>query len=162
VTITGTLTSISGTSPNLTLMVGTTTVHTTSETEVQTGENGDDRVKDDQGNGNSLSALAVGQSLRVVGKRNTDMSVNAESIDILSGAIGTVQMSGAISGLTGTCPALTFVINGTTIKTSTGTSFKGSMCSALKNGAKVSVKGTRTTPTGPIMATTVSTGEGDN
>jgi hypothetical protein len=160
VTITGTLTSISGTSPNLTLMVGTTTVHTTSQTEVES-QNGDDSVKDD-GSGNSLSALAVGQSLRVEGKRNTDMSVNAESIDILSGAIGTVQMSGSISGLAGTCPALTFVINGTTIKTSTTTSFKGGMCSALKNGTKVSVKGTRTTPTGPIMATTVSTGEGDN
>ena len=66
------------------------------------------------------------------------------------------ELSGAISGLTATtgCPAVTFVIGTTTVKTSTATDFKGVACTALANGAVVEVEGALQTD-GSILATKV-------
>jgi hypothetical protein len=138
------LKAMSGTKPNLTLTVGTTAVHTSSSTDVQR-----------RGDKQTLDTLAVGQTLHVVGTRKSDGSIDARLIEIVDDATGgAFEIQGAVGGLKGTCPGLTFGINGFSIATSASTSFQGGACSALKNGSKVTVDGTKNAD-GSVAATTV-------
>ncbi len=59
-----------------------------------------------------------------------------------------------MSGLTGTCPSLTFTVQQTTIKTNGSTEFKDGSCASVANGKRVEVEGTRQAD-GTIMATEV-------
>jgi hypothetical protein len=53
------------------------------------------------------------------------------------------EVKGAVAGKTGTCPAISFTIGSTSVTTSATTEFKGATCTALANGARVEVKGTK-------------------
>jgi len=140
----GTLTEIGGSVPNLTLRVGGTLVRTSAATEVK-------RRGDRQG----LEALRVGQSLHVVGDRRADGSLDARKIEIDDDAAGgEVEIEGALGGLSGTCPAVRFGVNGFQIVTNGATEFENGGCSALKNGDKVKVEGVRQA-NGTILATEV-------
>jgi len=142
--IQGTLKTKTGSAPNLTLMVDTTTVHTSSATDVQR-----------RGDSQTLDSLALGQTLHVVGTRKSDGSIDARLIEIVDDATGgAFEIQGSIGGLKGTCPALTFGINGYSIATSGSTAFQGGTCSALKNGSKVTVDGTKNAD-GSVAATSV-------
>lgn len=50
------------------------------------------------------------------------------------------ETGGTVSGLTGTCPALTFTLADRTVMTSRGTQFKDE-CSRIQNGSRVEVEG---------------------
>ena len=50
------------------------------------------------------------------------------------------ETGGTVSGLTGTCPALTFTLADRTVMTSRGTQFKDG-CSRIQNGSRVEVEG---------------------
>jgi hypothetical protein len=50
------------------------------------------------------------------------------------------ETGGTVSGLTGTCPALTFTLADRTVMTSRGTQFKDD-CSRIQNGSRVEVEG---------------------
>lgn len=66
------------------------------------------------------------------------------------------EISGVISGSTGTCPTVTFTVRSTKVTVNKDTSFPDKPCAdATKNGAKVEVKGTKQTD-GSILATRVS------
>jgi hypothetical protein len=139
----GTLVSISGSKPSLVLMVGSTTVRTSSATEVKR-----------RGDVQSLDTLKVGQTLHVVGDRQTDGSLNARKIEIDDDATGgEFEIEGSLGGLNGTCPSVRFSVNGFSIATSASTSFE-TACSSLKSGDKVNVKGTRLAD-GSVAATRV-------
>jgi uncharacterized protein DUF5666 len=140
----GTLNSIGGTKPALTLTVGTTTVRTSSGTEVKR-----------RGDVQTLDALKVGQSLHVIGDRQGDGSINARLIEIDDDAVGgEFEIEGALGGLRGTCPSVSFGVNGFSVTTSASTTFEGAACPELKSGNKVSVKGTRQAD-GSVAATRV-------
>lgn len=142
--IQGTLKTMLGSKPNLTLTVDTTTVHTSSSTDVQR-----------RGDTQTLDTLALGQTLHVVGTRMSDGSIDARLIEIVDDATGgAFEIQGSVGGLKGTCPSLTFAINGYSIATGSSTSFQGGTCSALKNGSKVTVDGTKNAD-GSVAATTV-------
>jgi hypothetical protein len=129
----GTLKSIAGSKPNFVLTVGSTTVHTSSTTEVKR-----------KGDVQTLDALKTGQALHVVGTRQSDGSLNARKIEIEDDEEGgEFEIEGSLGGLTGTCPAISFNVNGFRIVASTSTEFKDVSCSALKSGDRVEVKGTR-------------------
>ena len=51
------------------------------------------------------------------------------------------RVNGAVSALSGTCPALSFVVNNTNITTSSETRFDRGGCSAVANGVTVKVDG---------------------
>ncbi len=70
---------------------------------------------------------------------------------------GEVELEGVVSGLTGTCPVLTFTVKGTTVKTTTATKFEHS-CAAVRNTVKVQVKGVRQTD-GSVVASKVEADE---
>jgi hypothetical protein len=139
----GTLVSMSGSKPTLVLLVGSTTVHTSSATEVKR-----------RGDVQTLDTLKVGQTLHVVGDRQSDGSLNARKIEIDDDAEGgEFEIEGALGGLKGTCPSVQFAVNGFSISTSASTTFE-SACSSLKSGDKVNVKGTRLAD-GSVAATRV-------
>jgi hypothetical protein len=131
--IQGTLTAISGSAPSMTLTVGGTTVRTTAGTDVNR-----------RGDTQSLDTLRVGQTLHVVGERQADGSIDARHIRIEDDATGgEFEIEGSAGGVKGTCPALTFSVNGFDIRTSAATTFEGGTCATLKSGTKVNVKGLR-------------------
>jgi len=67
----------------------------------------------------------------------------------------TAELSGTVASLTGTCPAITFTLSTTKVTTTSATTFDHTTCSAITNGAKVEVEGTKQTD-GSITATKVS------
>ena len=128
--IEGALTSKSGAAPNLTLIVDGTTVRTSSSTEVQR-----------KGDRQELSVLVLGMTLHVVGDRQSDGSLNARKIQIKDDAVGSLfEIQGSMGGKQGTCPAISFGVNGYDILADGATVFTPA-CSTLKNGDKVTVKG---------------------
>ena len=54
---------------------------------------------------------------------------------------GEFEIAGALGGLQGTCPSVSFNVNGYRITTSGSTTFEGGACSTLKSGNQVEVKG---------------------
>lgn len=142
--IQGTLKSLSGTKPNLVLTVDTTTVKTTGSTEVKR-----------KGDVQTLDALVVGQSLHVEGQRQSDGSIVARLIEIDDDAPGgAFEIEGALGGLKGTCPSISFGVNGFQIATNSTTTFEGGTCASLKSGDTVQVEGTRNAD-GSVAATSV-------
>lgn len=65
---------------------------------------------------------------------------------------GEAEASGTISGITTGCPNITFSVGGSSVATSKSTEFKGAACTALKNGDRVKVEGTRQSSGGAILA----------
>jgi len=57
------------------------------------------------------------------------------------------ELEGTVSAITGACPALTFTVAGTTVKTTSATTFEDGPCTRIANGSRVEVKGTRGTDT---------------
>lgn len=140
----GALTAIGGTKPALTLTVGGTTVRTSSSTDVQR-----------RGDVQTLDALKVGQTLHVVGTRQSDGSIDARQIQIDDDQTGgEFEIEGSLGGLKGSCPALTFSVNGFSISTNSATVFEGATCAALKSGDKITVKGLKQAD-GSVLATRV-------
>ena len=127
----GKLMQIGGAFPSLQLLVGTTTVRTSSGTEVKR-----------RGDVQTLNGLKVGMDIHVIGVRQSDGSIDARRIEINDDeAGGEVEISGSAGGVSGTCPTLTFGINGYSIRTTASTTFDGITCAAMKSGTKVTVKG---------------------
>ena len=67
---------------------------------------------------------------------------------------GQVQVSGAIAGRSGACPSIAFSLGSTSVATNAATEFKDVTCSALANGTRVEVKGTRQS-NGAVLAARV-------
>jgi Domain of unknown function (DUF5666)/Putative binding domain, N-terminal len=65
-----------------------------------------------------------------------------------------ITLRGAVNGLTGTCPTVTFTVEGRTVSTSDSTNFKGGNCAKLENGETVSVRGLPTLE-GTVNATEI-------
>jgi hypothetical protein len=141
--IEGLLTSKTGAVPSLVLVVGGTTVRTSSSTDVQR-----------RGDNQDLSALALNMTLHVVGIRQSDGSIDARFIQIKDdGTGGVFEIEGPLGGLHGTCPSITFGVNGYSIFTDAATVFTPA-CSTFKSGNKVKVKGV-VQAGGSVKATTV-------
>ena len=140
----GTLTAIGGAKPVLTLTVGGTSVRTSAETIVKR-----------RGDVQTLDALKTGQTLHVIGVRQSNGSIDARRIDIDDDAPGgEFEIEGSLGGLKGSCPSLSFAVNGFSVLTNSSTVFEGGACSTLKSGDKVTVKGLRQAD-GSVIATRV-------
>lgn len=59
------------------------------------------------------------------------------------GGDASAEVKGAIAGLGGTCPNLSFTVGGTAVRTNGSTQFKDTTCGALRSGTSVEVKGAR-------------------
>ncbi len=142
--IQGVLTAIGGSNPSFVLTVAATTVRTSSSTTVKR-----------KGDFQTLDTLRIGQTLHVIGVRQSNGSIDARLIEIDDDATGgEFEIEGSLGGLKGICPALRFGVNGYSIITSGSTTFEGATCGALKDGDKVTVKGLKQAD-GSVAATTV-------
>lgn len=131
--IEGPLTALSGGPPNLVLTVNGTTVRTSGSTDVQR-----------RGDKQDLGTLRLGQTLHVIGVRRSDGSIDARLIQIKDDApSGEFSIDGSMGGLKGSCPNLTFKVNGYSIASNGSTSFPNAACDSFKNGDKVRVRGIR-------------------
>jgi hypothetical protein len=143
----GRLNAKTGTAPTLTLTIGTTIVKTSAATEVQR-----------RGDVQTLDALAIGQTVHGVGTRLTDGSLDARKLQIKDDETdGKFIIEGSMGGLKGTCPNLSFGVNGYSIFTTIDTTFGTGtgMCAELKSGTKVEVEGTHQAD-GSVKATKVT------
>jgi hypothetical protein len=142
--IEGLLATIGGAGASLNLLVGNTTVHTDASTRVQR-----------KGDTQDLDVLVVGMRLHVVGTRQPDGSILARKIQIKGDAVGSaVEIEGSLGGVKGTCPSLTFSVNGFEITTDGATSFSHA-CSTFKSGTKATVNGIMQAD-GSVKATSVT------
>jgi hypothetical protein len=64
------------------------------------------------------------------------------------------ELTGTVAGLSGTCPALTFMLGTTTVMTTASTKFEDVTCATLANGARVEVTGTKQS-SGTVVASAV-------
>ncbi len=142
--IEGSLTSITGSRPAVTLIVAGTTVRTDGSTVVQR-----------RGDTQDLSVLQIGMTIHVVGDRRSDGSIDARRLQIKDDAAGAAfEIEGSVGGLKGTCPSLSFGIDGFDVATSGATAFTPG-CGELRNGQRVRVRGT-TQPNGSVLAASVT------
>jgi hypothetical protein len=130
VTLTGTVSNFGGTWPTLTFTVQGTAVKTSSSTTCD-GTKG-------------CSLMANGDSVTVAGTTQSDGSVLASKITNATAPPAPVTLTGTVSGLGGTCPAVTLTVQSTTVKGTSATTFDGTKgCSSLANGDSVTVVGTK-------------------
>lgn len=142
--VAGKLTAVGGAKPALTLMVGGTTVTTTAATTVKR-----------RGDVQTLDQLKIGQTLHVVGTRQSGGGLTARLIEIDDDeAGGEFEIEGSAGGVKGTCPAVTFGVNGFDVATDGTTTYEGGTCASLRSGDKVKVTGTKQS-SGVVLAARV-------
>ena len=86
----------------------------------------------------SSSATNTTQSSPVPGRDNGNNNPNPAP-----NQPGRVELKGAIAGLNGQCPTISFSVSGSPVITSATTTFDDGACSVLKNGDQVEVEGVR-------------------
>ena len=105
----------------------------------------------------AFADLRIGDHIQVKGSRNGS-TVTASEIKVETEGEDDEDdnnngLSGAVSALSGTCPAVSFVVAGTRVVTSATTRFEDGSCSGLRNDVRVEVDGTRAGDT--LLATKV-------
>jgi len=109
----------------------------------------------------SFADLKVGDEVEVLGTRDST-GLKASRIEVKAARIGDLsEREGLVSGLTGTCPALTFSVGSTKVTTDGTTFFEDGTCADVKNGTEVEVKG-RPQTDGSILAALVELSDEDH
>ena len=134
VTIEGLVSGLAGSCPSETFTIGASSVATSSSTTYTAG---------------ACSTLANGVRVVVRGTRPTSGVIAASSI-----AIEPARADGALSNLSGTCPAVTFTVRAVTVTTTSATVFSGRTCAELANRVTVHAEGVKQ-PNASIVASRV-------
>ncbi|HEY8549229.1 MAG TPA: DUF5666 domain-containing protein [Vicinamibacterales bacterium] len=94
--------------------------------------------------------------------RSGSVTVEGQSITVeQQGALpGPQTLTGTVSGLSGSCPNLTFSVAGQTIRTNVLTGFPRNGCPRMSNGAEVEVRGLPQLD-GSLLATRVDVADDD-
>lgn len=104
------------------------------------------------------SALFVGVSVAAVALVSSCARTTADTTAASDAAFGAGTVSsplvGTVSALSGSCPAIAFVIERKPIRTDGGTSFGEKSCADVKNGARVEITGV-TQSDGVMLANSV-------
>ena len=135
-TITGTVSAMSGACPALTFKLEGKTIRTDASTGY-----GDGKCAD----------LKDGLKIGVQGAAQADGSILAKQVRVAPVLPVAVTVTGTVSGLSGTCPAVMFKVESKTVKTDASTSFGDKTCADVKNDAKVGAVGVVQTD-GSILA----------
>ena len=129
----GTISGLMGACPAITFSVGATLVSTDASTTFTDG---------------TCQQLANGGKAEVKGVKQPDGSIRATKIEVENAAPPAqppanpvAEREGIISGLTGVCPAVSFMIGTTKVSTDLTTQFSDGTCAQLANGKKAEVKG---------------------
>ena len=140
----GAISGLAGTCPSITFTLAGRTFRTNSSTEFK---------------GGACSAIANGDTVEAEGMLQTDGSVLAKKVEIEDDDddANEWEARGAISGLTGTCPAITFTLSGKTVRATSSTRFESITCSAIANGTALKVEGALQTD-GSVVAKKIRKG----
>jgi len=140
VKVEGIAAGLGGTCPNLSFMVGGDRVVTDANTEFK-------QV--------ACATLRNGARVEVEGSRRSDQALLAREVEQEAPPPGApapappapappgarIEIEGVITGLTGTCPNLSFSVGGRAVGTNSQTDFERITCAAIANGIEVEVKG---------------------
>jgi hypothetical protein len=138
----GTIAAHTGACPSFTFSIGTSTVTTNAATTF------DDGACSTLQNGVQVEVEGVRQAngvvlaSRVENKTADDDDDDDENDDDGDRHGGEARLEGALAGLGGACPSITFSVSGSSVSTSASTRF-GDACGSLKNGDRVEVRGVR-------------------
>lgn len=141
----GAIADLAGVCPSISFAISGSPVATNAATEFE---------------GGACSTLKNGDKVEVKGTRQSNGTVLASKIEKEDGdddkksAAGTVELKGALGGLSGTCPSISFIVSGSSVAANGSTKFEGGACSTLKNGDKVEVEGTRQS-NGTVLASKI-------
>jgi hypothetical protein len=123
----GVISKLGGSCPDLTFSVGGKKVVVNASTEYLAGS--------------SCGALANGATVEVEGpSQGSTLTALTVKIDDAGGAVE-VTVKGKVSAMKGTCPSLTFKVQGKSITTSGGTEFLKGTCAQVVNGTQVEAEG---------------------
>jgi hypothetical protein len=103
------------------------------------------------------SGVQNGRRVEVEGIRQANGELLAGKVETEEDEVNEIELKGAVSGVTGTCPSLRFVVNAVTVVTDSSTRFEDP-CSGVQNGRRVEVKGIRQA-NGEVLARKVETEE---
>lgn len=146
----GAVAGLTGTCPTLTFTVQNTRVTTSGTT-----------AFDDT----TCARVANGMQVEVKGTRQADGSITASRIEAEDDDDNVnnreQRMQGLVSAREGTCPGITFTVQGTKVTTSSATRFKDVSCANVVNGRRVEVRGQRQTD-GSILAARVEPEDDDD
>ncbi|HEY3157774.1 MAG TPA: DUF5666 domain-containing protein [Vicinamibacterales bacterium] len=138
VTLTGFISGSTGTCPAVTFTVQSTKVTVNSSTTFPSTTCADATKND--------------ANVTVTGTKQADGSVVATSISL----VPPTTLTGAVSGSTGTCPAVTFTVQSTKVTVNSSTTYTSTTCAvATANAANVKVTGPKQVD-GSVLATTVA------
>lgn len=134
--IEGKVSALSGSCPTVTMTVNGTSVTTNAST---------------QFSGGACSAIVKGAKVEIKGTRQPNGSILASRVKV---PIEQAEIEGKVSALSGSCPALTLMVNATSVITNAATQFSGGSCQKIVVGRKIEAKGTRQ-PNGSVLATRI-------
>lgn len=140
----GAISGLTGSCPSITFTLAGRTFRTNSATEFK---------------GGACSAITNGDIVEAEGTVQTDGSVLAKKVEIEDDDDGAHEWEarGAIAGLTGTCPAITFTLHGKTVRANSSTRFDDITCASIANGMALKVDGTIQTD-GSVIAKKIKRG----
>jgi hypothetical protein len=126
VTVKGTVSALSGACPTVAFTVSGKTIKTSAATGY--GDRGCADVKNDV-------------KADVAGTAQADGSILAVQLRIAPPPAPVPAITGAITALAGTCPALTITVGTKSATTTSATTFSGKPCADLKTGTEVAIFG---------------------
>jgi hypothetical protein len=73
--------------------------------------------------------------------RTGTLTIAGQTVTVTQQGVAAVQLSGRVADLSGSCPVLTFRLDGQTVRTDAGTEFRNA-CHQVRDGRRVTVTGT--------------------
>lgn len=128
------ITSVSGTCPNLTVNFGEIAVQLNGATVIQ---------------GASCGSLQAGMRAHVNGFRDDNGPITALRVGITARR---VRGGATVSQVSGTCPALSLLVQGVRVSTNASTKFEDGTCSSIVPGTRVEVEGDMLAADGSVLA----------
>jgi hypothetical protein len=107
------------------------------------------------GTGNGQTTYTVSANTTLSARTGT-VTVAGRSVTVTQAAFvpEPIELDGRVSSLTGSCPSLTFTLEGRTVRTNAQTDFRKGSCSKLENNDRVEVEGVPQAD-GSVLATRV-------
>jgi hypothetical protein len=95
-----------------------------------------------------ITTLQVGYRVHVKGTKEHDYIIASEVVvKDATASPGTnlpsLELQGALQGLAGTCPSVTFKVNGTPLAAASATEFRNGLCAHLEEGTSIKLQGRR-------------------
>ena len=124
--VVGIVAGVTGGCPDLSFVLSGVTIHVAARTRFE---------------GGACAEIKEGMRAGAIGASRADGSVDAARVRM--GDPPPPPVAGLIEALSGSCPTLTFVLDGVTVRTSSSTVFDGGACSDLREGMRAAAIGRR-------------------